>query len=62
MNVDSILETIERRYNAEADVPGPYCHPYVSATEYKLMLAIEMLEKRVKELEAMLAPAGEVNR
>lgn len=44
------IETIKSRYDAENDVPGPYCHPMVSTTEYRLMTIVEDLLAEIEQL------------
>ena len=52
--VESELEHIRNRYDPEQDVPGPYNHPMVSATEYGLMYAIEQLMEEVKKQQTQI--------
>jgi hypothetical protein len=67
--IQSKIDKISSRYDAESDVPGPYNHPQVSYTEIELLNIcraqqelIDDLLRRVSAVEKMLATNATLGR
>jgi hypothetical protein len=48
---EGLIQTIEERYNPEADLPGPYSNPLVSITEYQLLEIIRDMRTEIAILQ-----------